>query len=334
MKSNVITEDIFSDKPTDTSVTNGKKNPVVNVKKADLQNVLNNVKNTNTEINVIDETQETEQENKSLKKKLTYLSDVKDTHSGEISQPFTISGKKYQMVRALSPDKEKVMGVYAFDDTDELGENLIYAVDEFEKIAKSVVDEEAKAQEEINKEEEVVEPEVKEKPTEEKSDDAEEKMNPNFAGFKHFIVNKKTGKARKFKSIDELAKATMGDGEAYMGIKDFKKFVDEALFGAGKKIELSEEDLAIAGDDDIKMNQMAERLMKQIKIKIPSQIIATIKTPVAQREVIAAFARMIGVPRNGLATLIAGLKDLAKTEEPVQPVTESVKRIIKVKDIK
>jgi hypothetical protein len=39
--------------------------------------------------------------------------------------------------------------------------------------------------------------------------------------------------------------------------------------------------------------------MDEIKRRIPSNIIDTIKTPVARREVIAAFAEMIGVPRTG-----------------------------------
>jgi hypothetical protein len=69
--------------------------------------------------------------------------------------------------------------------------------------------------------------------------------------------------------------------------------------------------------------------------KIPSNIISTIKTPVARREVIAAFAEMIGVPRTGLANLISGLKDIATNKTPQQqqqPVTEN--KIIKVKDIR
>jgi len=79
---------------------------------------------------------------------------------------------------------------------------------------------------------------------------------------------------------------------------------------------------------------------------------------VAQREVIAAFAEMIGVPRNGLSKLIAGLKDLAinnkagtasnpaKTAQTPQPATQGTQatgaiqegkkiiQTIKVKDIK
>ena len=43
---------------------------------------------------------------------IKYLSNVKDSNTGEISKPFTIGTKKYQMVRGLTPSKEVVMGVY------------------------------------------------------------------------------------------------------------------------------------------------------------------------------------------------------------------------------
>ena len=63
------------------------------------------------------------------------------------------------------------------------------------------------------------------------------------------------------------------------------------------------EKLGIAAESDEEMSAKAKKLMQMIQTKIPSGIIKTIKTPVAQREVIAAFAEMIGVPRNGLSKL-------------------------------
>ena len=77
--------------------------------------------------------------------------------------------------------------------------------------------------------------------------------------------------------------------------------------------------------------------MDLIQKRIPSNIIQTIKTnKIAQREVIAAFAELIGVPRNGLTGLVQGIKDLAKTgAQPQQQVAESrVVKTIKKKDIK
>jgi len=104
---------------------------------------------------------------------------------------------------------------------------------------------------------------------------------------------------------------------------------------------MTEDDGVTGTETDMEMNIKAKKLIDLIKKKIPETIIKTIVTPVAQREVIAAFAEMIGVPRNGLNTLIAGLKDLSKTDTE-QSVSSSMstsstsvseKRIIKVKDL-
>ena len=63
--------------------------------------------------------------------------------------------------------------------------------------------------------------------------------------------------------------------------------------------------------------------MDLIGKRVPQNVIKTIKTPVAQREVIAAFAELIGVPRIGLSGLINGLKDISKKETGVtEPISE------------
>jgi hypothetical protein len=261
--------------------------------------------------------------------KLEYLSEIKDAETGEVSKPFTIADKKYQMVRAMTPDRQKVMGVYCMDEVDGEGNNIIHDVKHFEEnIAKKAIQETG-----------VVEPDGPEMAT---LMGLEEKEAPSFAGYKHFIVNQKTGKARKFKSIEELAKAQMGEDEKYMGIREFKKFVDESLFGASSRGMGTVNEVTPTGQEtDEEMNAKAQKLMKMIGKRIPSTIIDTIKTnKVAQREVIAAFAELIGVPRNGLSQLITGIKDIAKTNQQKQatsttepaPVTE--RKIIKVKDIK
>lgn len=250
--------------------------------------------------------------------KLEYLSEVMDSETGEISKPFTINGKNYQMVRAITPDRKKIMGVYCMDEMNEDGTNKIYEVGEFEE---AIANKHLKKQNTMET----------------------EKTNPNFEGYKHFIVNKKTGKARKFKSIEELAKAQMGEGEKYMGVKEFKKFVDEALFGTSKKTMVKELDDAGGDDmsqgDDAGMQIKAKKLIDLISKKIPSQTIQSIKSnKLAQREVIASFAEMIGVPRNGLSQLVGAIKDLAKPNQQQgqqEPVSEGKKsKIIKKKDIK
>ena len=260
--------------------------------------------------------------------KLEYLSEIKDFETGEVSKPFTIADKKYQMVRAMTPDRQKVMGVYCIDEVDDEGNNIIHDVKHFEEnIAKKAIQETG-----------VVEPDGPEMAT---LMGLEEKKENSFAGHKHFIVNEKTGKARKFKSIEELAKAKMGEDEKYMGIREFKKFVDEALFGANKRHSMTEVDDVTGNESDVEMNAKAQKLMKIIGKRVPSTVIDTIKTnKVAQREVIAAFAELIGVPRNGLSALITGIKDIAKGQQQTQgkpaeePAAVTERKIIKVKDIK
>jgi hypothetical protein len=322
-----------SSQPSQMSQSSNNKKPTFNIKKADVPEFIKKIKGNDVNVNVMEDA--TKQPNK-----LQYLSEVKDK-DGKISKPFTIKGKNYQMVRALNQNNEKVLGVCALDETDDDGNHVIYDVDEFEK----GIDGEL-----IQNEEGVVEPDAPEATTlnpvsEKESDNDKKEDHPSFAGFKHFFVNKKTYKARKFKDVAELAKAKMSDDEQYMGIKEFKKYVDETLFGSGRKQTVDEvaptNDSGFSSDNDGIMNQKAKRLMDMIKTKIQPNIIKSISTPVAQREVIAAFAEMIGVPRRGLSQLIAGLKDISSNKPTPQQPTHSnpiqekrIIRTLKVKDIK
>jgi hypothetical protein len=222
------------------------------------------------------------------------------------------------MVRGLLPSKEFVMADFAHNDTNDNGENIIYNLEEFENtIVKKAIDEEKAMDEEPIDEEGVVEPEGPEmavlNPVESKTSSIDNKGINSFEGFKHYIVNEKTGKARKFKSIEELAKANMGIDEKYMGIKEFKKYVDEALFGASKRNGTGaiNEITPTGQESDEVMNAKAVKLMDMIKTKLPN-IIKTIKTPVARRETIAAFAEMVGVKRADLPVIIKNLKNLSK----------------------
>lgn len=287
------------DTSTTTSPSTNKKS--ISIKKKDLtdpnvQNYLN--KAEDADVTIVDE----DDNMKTTNDKLTYLSNIKDD-KGQISKPFSIGDKRFQVVRVLTPTREKGLGVYALDETDENGENIIYDMKVFEEtIANKAKDSQPTAEPEVMGETE------------------EEGEKPSFAGYKHFIVNKKTGKARKFKTIEELAKAQMSEDEQYMGMKSFRKFVDESLFGQSKKRSVSEVEAASPaqpvttpmGEPTPELQQKAEQLMDLIKERIPESIFKTIVSPLAKREVIASFAELIGVPRNGLNTLLAGIKALSK----------------------
>lgn len=149
---------------------------------------------------------------------IKYLSNVIDSRTGEISKPFNISGKQYQMVRGVTPNQEVVMGVYCHDEYDDSGNNKIYPVQYFEEnIAKPAKD--------------LIEGElIKQEEKQTGSDSL------NLNEFKHFIVNE-NGKIRKFRTVEELAKANMKENEKYMGLSEFKKYVYERLFGQKPKKE-------------------------------------------------------------------------------------------------
>jgi hypothetical protein len=295
-----------------------QKKTTVTLKKQDLSNptIQKSIQGLGQNVNVtiVDEMIEP-QDAATIK----YLSNVKDPNTGQIAQPFNILDKKYQMVRGITPDKNTVLGVYCFDELNEDGSNMIYHVDEFEsKIAKPMLE--------------------REKLTTESEDKSSQPESLNLGEYKHFIVNEKNGKFKKFKTIPELAATTMLEDERYMGLHEFKKFFENRVFGAPKRKELSE--VGLTGQEtEEEMTIKAQKLMALIQKRIPATIIDSIKTnKIAQKEVIASFAEMIGVPRNGLTNLVQGIKDLAKTgaqpQQTQQPVTENVVTTIKKKDIK
>jgi len=238
------------------------------------------------------------------KETIKYLSNVVDPNTGEISKPFNIDGKNYQMVRGVTPTKEIVIAVLCHDETDNHGEKLIHPVDEFEKNIAIPM---------LQKEKEMASSMV-----EELSNKAKE----TYEGHKHFLVHRETNEVRKFKTTRDLVSAGKIDEEDYMGLKEFRQHMNEKMFGKTKRINELDPAAPVAApaapavaddeNDDVKMNQKAKKLMVLISKRIPENVITTIKTPVAKREVIAAFAELIGVPRNQLTKLITGLKDLSK----------------------
>lgn len=279
---------------------------------------------------------------------IKYLSNVKDDQN-KTSQPFNIGDKQYQMVRGITPQKQIVLGVYCFDDLNESGENVIHPVDHFENTIAGPMRE--RMETEMNEESE---PETK--PSEEPKSDNPDSL--KLSEFKHYIVDEATGKFKKFQNIQDLAKYPMSDNEKYMGLSEFKKFFHNKVFGAAQKQGLTE--ITPTGQEtDEDMNAKAKKLMVMISKRIPPVIIDSIKkNKVAQREVIAAFAELIGVPRAGLGNLVTGIKDLAKAgtqqkqqpqtgqapeqggqmppEQDLAPISESRKvvKTIKIKDIK
>ena len=267
---------------------------------------------------------------------IKYLSNVRDPETNEVSKPFTIADKNYQLIRGIDASNEVVNAVMCIDD------NMIHTYEDFERDIALPMKEKLEMQ----------------GASIQTSPDVQESSDDTYEGYKHYLVNKQTNEVRKFKSIEEMISSNKLDEEEYMNVGRFKKHMNERLFGSSKKKVESLNEVTPTGEEtDEEMNIKAEKLMAMIAKRIPQNIIKTITTPIAQREVIAAFAELIGVPRNGLNKLIAGLKDISKQQqEPAtqtgkeQPITEKrvitknqlmesltpnkVIKTIKVKDIK
>ncbi len=175
---------------------------------------------------------------------IKYLSNAKDAE-GNVSKPFTIGGKNYQMVRGITPSKEIVMGVYCLDELNESGENIIHPVDYFEKnIAKpmkeadydfasqEVAYQDKKDYEELDQPNEPVKAEDYDYAGEEIAHaDKEAFMDylnlTDLIGYNHFFVNIKTGEVTaKFKTTKEMIKSgiKLGPDEDYMYVKGLKRF--------------------------------------------------------------------------------------------------------------
>jgi len=263
---------------------------------------------------------------------IKYLSNVKDVNTGKVSQPFTIADKNYQMVRGVYPDGNVDMAVYCLDDMDDLGNNIIYSVDEFEqKVALPM------------------------KERFEMENTKIESKDETYEGYKHFFVNKKTNEVKKFKTIDEMLSCGKMKDEEYMSTPRFKKYKLETLFGKRNRLNelgMDQANLEPAqnsnnqgqgaglADDEDKLTGSAKIFVKKLD---EFDVIKTLIDKVSQGSdkgkaiVLATFAERIGVPENKISTIISSIKNIAKTQTPVKEGLKEKKNVIKtikVKDIK
>lgn len=265
---------------------------------------------------------------------IKYLSNVKDAKSGEVSKPFTIGDKRYQMVRGITPTREVVMGVYCHDDLNESGENIIHHVDHFESNIAKPMREKLEIE---NKPKDVKSKEKKEILTKEDPNQVFHSTNSSIglSEFKHFIVNNKTGKFRKFKEVSELASAGMGPDEKYMGSKQFRKYFEDKVFGPSKRqgniTEINDDE---TNTDVVKLKTDVKKLTNLIKSKF-SVYLDKIDKPIEQAQFLVSMGEIIGVPKEKLSLIITQFKDIVNTPDP-QSMTENkiVIKKIKIKDVK
>jgi hypothetical protein len=266
----------------------------------------------------------------SKKPNIQYLSNIKDSNTGEISKAFMVGDKKYQMVRGLSEKKEVVIGVYSFDEHDENGENIIYSMDDFEKnIAPSIKETPDMLGQDIQ--------------ISDGYDHAEAERDYHYKEsfmdylnlsdiepfYKHFFVNIENGEiVAKFKNMREMIKSgiKLGPKEDYMDAKALKRFRFGDYFNKDiKENELSPED----GSTDVpKLQSDVKKLANLIKNKF-STYLTKLDKPIEQAQFLSAMANEIGVPLNKLSMIINTYKDIAKKEDTTESVVNEKKVITK-----
>lgn len=285
---------------------------------------------------------------------IKYLSNVKDANTGEVSKPFTIGDKKYQMIRGVHPTGEVGLAVFCHDDMDDNGENLIHAMEYFEEnIAKPMKEQMGMVGQDIQ-----VVPKVKESgfdyaDAEREYHDKEAFMDYlNLSDiepiYRHFFVNIKNGNVvAKFKNTKDMVKSgiKLGPDEDYMDIKTLKRF----RFGDYFKGDVNEVDDATqdSGTNVDKLQADVKKLATLIKNKF-SVYLSKLDKPIEQAQFLTAMANEIGVPLNKLSTIISSYKDIAAQDKEMTTekkvitkgqLEESLKpkktiKVVKVKDIK
>lgn len=274
------------------------------------------------------------QDNETIK----YLSNVKDSKTGQVSKPFSIGEKKYQMVRGVTSSDEVVTGVLCFDEIGADGEPVIHTTEYFEaNIAKPMKEQMAMVGQDIQ-----VAPKVRE--TEYNYADAEKEHHDKEAfmdflnlvdvgpEFKHFFVDITNGKIiAKFKNTKEMVKSgiKLGPNQDYMDIKTLKRF----RFGDYFTGDVNEaEEIAQDGTNINKLQSDVKKLANLIKNKF-SVYLTKLDKPIEQAQFLTAMAREIGVPLNKLSSIINSYKDIAAQDKEMAgtPPVANESKIIKKK---
>lgn len=254
---------------------------------------------------------------------IKYLSNVKDSNTGEISKPFTINDKSYQIVRGVKPNKETVICVYSCDELNDAGENIIYPTEYFEEnIAKKAVTEGG------------YDYATQEREFHDKEAFMDYLNLTDLVGFKHFFVNLDSGEiVAKFKNTKEMIKSgiKLGPREDYMDIKGLKRFRFGEYFKGGDINEESPTDTNTGGTDVGKLKSDVKKLTNMIKTKF-SMYLSKLEKPIEQAQFLTSMAQEIGVPLNKLSSIITTFKDIAGAEVPPAPVVKEG-RVIKKKDL-
>jgi len=241
---------------------------------------------------------------------LKYLSNLQDAN-GQVSQPFEINARKYQMVRAMQPDRQVVPAVYSLDEMDEQGQNKLYSVEEFDR---SIATPARQMME--NKPVPSEDPHFSKMAELSRNNETIDYLNTDdMAGSKHFFINKKTGEViAKFGNTRDMIKSgiKLSEDEDYMDAKALRRH------RLGKLLNNDEElDEAVNVG---KLQQDVKKLSKLIKDKFVIAL-EKINTPLEQSQFLVAMAKEIGVPFSKLTSIINSFKDISKDQDTLSSMT-------------
>ena len=152
----------------------------------------------------------------------------------------------------------------------------------------------------------------------------------NLSEFKHYLVNEKSGKFRKFKNIVELAAAVMDKEEKYMPIKEFRRFFEERVFGGKPKKdeevlnEFFDEENATAtpqvggtpADEDASILAKAKRLIKSMdevpRVQKSLNYLAKSKNYKEKTQALSAFLERINIKPGDVPKYLNTVKSVGK----------------------
>jgi hypothetical protein len=219
---------------------------------------------------------------------IKYLSNVRDDKTNEISKPFVIADKRYQMVRGKRGN-EVMLAVYCFDDMGQDGSNMIQSLEEFEDNVAGPMLEMEKTPE---------------------GGDPQGLDYSDLGENRHFFVEMGSGGLRaSFKNIKEMMMSgrALGPDEEYTNLRELKK----------RRITRFMESENINETDMGKLTTDVEKLVGLIKTRF-SAAFSKLDKPIEKVQFLDALGQEFGLTRDKINKLMTSLKSGVNPEPDTQ----------------
>jgi hypothetical protein len=269
---------------------------------------------------------------------INYLSKVKDMNTGEVSKPFTIADKNYQMVRGYDNNRQIVLGVMCMDELNEAGDNVIHSLDHFETNIAGPMKETMG----------MMGANIQPVPTEEDFNYSGEELAYNdqkewedyinladVGDAKIFFVDTTTGKVvASFKNTVEMLKSgtKLEDNQRLMNRKQLM------ALRAGETIReaISLDEITADGTNVDKLKKDMEILVSRIS-KMFGNYFSKLNTDIEKGAFLQTMAKILNVPETRIASIVKTYGNVAQEtpiSTPASPIAESkVIKVVKVKDL-